>query len=303
MPSFLGELRGYYRFNRLAFRRLVDEQYRLSALTGDTSYNSAARLLITELTVSGADLPDRWSDKNSTISGDPVLAESFTDPLVGKFVLVRGGTYMMGCTSFKDQCFPNEKPEHPVVLDHYYMAETEVTQKQWRAVMGTDLVNPGFRCDDCPVERVSWDDAIRFIQKLNTLSAVRYRLPTEAEWEYAARGGHLSRKNYNYAGGLDPGQVAWSEKISANPPTRSASDFPTSWGYMICLAVSEWCQDIYREYAATRRLPLEGWPMPTIGCTEAARLERRYLELSCFQSQQSPARHTLPEYPRFQTGG
>lgn len=258
MPSFLGELRTYYRSNRYAFRRLLDEQYRLSALTGDTSYNRTARLLITELTASGADLPDEWSDKNSAISGDPVLAESFTDPLVGKFVLVRGGTYMMGCTSFKDQCFPNEKPEHLVVLDHYYMAETEVTQKQWRAVMGTDLANPGFRCDDCPVERVSWDDAIRFIQKLNTLSPVQYRLPSEAEWEYAARGGHLSRKNYNYSGGLDPGQVAWTEKNSGKSTHPVGKRLPNELGlYDMSGNVSEWCQDIYREY--------EGNPEVTTG--------------------------------------
>ncbi|MDX1904385.1 MAG: formylglycine-generating enzyme family protein [Thermonemataceae bacterium] len=122
-------------------------------------------------------------------------------------IYVEGGSFMMGCTSEQSDCADAEKPAHQVSLDSYYMAETEVTQKLWRAVMGS---NPSYNtdCEECPVESVSWDDAQAFIKKLNVQTGKKYRLPSEAEWEYAARGGKQS-KGYKYAGSNNIDEVAW----------------------------------------------------------------------------------------------
>ncbi|MBK8429400.1 MAG: formylglycine-generating enzyme family protein [Lewinellaceae bacterium] len=100
-------------------------------------------------------------------------------------VTVAGGAFQMGCDEKIDgDCLNDEKPVHRITLSSYAIAKFEVTQKQWQAVMGA---NPSaFRnCDNCPVEQVSWDDVQAFLTKLNTLSGKKYRLPTEAEWEYA----------------------------------------------------------------------------------------------------------------------
>jgi formylglycine-generating enzyme required for sulfatase activity len=249
-PEFFGDLKTYSRQNRLAFAKLAEEQFRLAALTGDARYERVARELFANLSAAGADISESsFGKEDNPALPDVPLAESFTDPMAGKFMLVRGGTFMMGCTNFKDQCYTNEKPEHSVTLDNYYMGETEVTQKQWRAVMGADVPNIGFPCDECPVERVSWDDAVLFIQKLNTVSAVKYRLPTEAEWEYAAKGGHLTNKKYNYAGGFDPDKVAWSSKNAKKSTHPVGKLQPNELGlYDMSGNVSEWCSDEYREY-------------------------------------------------------
>jgi formylglycine-generating enzyme len=125
-------------------------------------------------------------------------------------VRITGAAFIMGCKSGRDtDCNDSEKPAHEVRLRDFYIGRYEVTQAQWRAVMGIDpplLYNKG--CDQCPVERVSWDDIQTFLKKLNILTGKRYRLPTEAEWEYAARGGNLS-KGYLYSGSNTMGEVAW----------------------------------------------------------------------------------------------
>lgn len=114
-----------------------------------------------------------------------------------------------------------------------------------------------FSCDDCPVERVSWDDALLFIEKLNTLSSGKYRLPTEAEWEYAAKGGHQSLDRYNYAGGFDPLQVSWFEKNSGNKTHPVGKLQPNELGlYDMSGNVSEWCSDEFRVYSGNRDVSL-----------------------------------------------
>ncbi len=105
-------------------------------------------------------------------------------------VFVRGGTFTMGCTSDQKDCYDDEKPSHQVTLGDFYIGRYEVTQRQWKKVMGS---NPSsFKdCDECPVENVSWDNVQDFLKRLNkdTKNGKMYRLPTEAEWEYAAREG------------------------------------------------------------------------------------------------------------------
>jgi formylglycine-generating enzyme required for sulfatase activity len=119
---------------------------------------------------------------------------------------VKGGTFQMGATSEQKKPESDEKPVHSVTLSNYSIGETEVTQALWQAVMGKNPSN--FKGPNRPVETVSWNDCQTFIQKLNALTGKNFRLPTEAEWEYAARGGSKSR-GYQYAGSDNLGTVAW----------------------------------------------------------------------------------------------
>jgi formylglycine-generating enzyme required for sulfatase activity len=123
------------------------------------------------------------------------------------------------------------------------MGRTEVTQAQWQAVMGN---NPSYfkNCPQCPVETVSWEDAQRFVDKLNAQNdGFKYRLPTEAEWEYAARSGTTG----DYAGNLD--SMAWYSGNSGNKTHEVATKQPNAWGlYDMHGNVWEWCEDWYGDY-------------------------------------------------------
>jgi formylglycine-generating enzyme required for sulfatase activity len=188
---------------------------------------------------------------NLPTSPPPAVGESFTDPLVGKFIRVKGGTFTMGCTSEQgSDCYDEEKPAHKVTLSDYYIGETEVTQAQWRAVMGNNPSN--FKdCDECPVEQVSWNDVKDFLSKLNSLSGgERYRLPTEAEWEYAARGGSLS-KGYKYAGSDDQKEVAWHINNSGSKTHPVKGKKANELGiYDMSGNVYEWCSDWKGDYSS-----------------------------------------------------
>jgi formylglycine-generating enzyme required for sulfatase activity len=167
-------------------------------------------------------------------------------------VFVQGGTFSMGCTSDQgDFCTSAEIPVHKVTVSDFYIGKYEVTQAQWRAVMGSDppnLNNTG--CDECPVEKVSWDDVQEFIKKLNAKTGKKYRLPTEAEWEYAARGGNQS-KGYKYSGSNDIDEVAWyydnhrKNQYGAKGTTHPVgTKKPNELGiYDMTGNVGEWCQD------------------------------------------------------------
>ncbi|MCE2822802.1 MAG: SUMF1/EgtB/PvdO family nonheme iron enzyme [Saprospiraceae bacterium] len=185
-------------------------------------------------------------------------SNSFNDPLVGKFVRVKGGTFSMGCTSEQSGCFEDEQPVHQVTLSDFYIAETEVTQAQWQALMGS---NPSWfkGCDNCPVENVSWEDVQEFISRLNSRSlSQKYRLPTESEWEYAARGGVNSR-GYIYAGGKMIDQVGWSNKSSGRKTQPVKGKKPNELGiYDMSGNVREWCSDWYGDYSAESQTNPQG---------------------------------------------
>ncbi len=162
--------------------------------------------------------------------------KTYTEPNTGmEFVFVKGGCYEMGCGSWMSDCHDNEKPPHEVCVDDFYIGKYEVTQKEYKKVMGK---NPSsFVTDDRPVENVTWYKADEFCEKIGG------RLPREAEWEYAARSGGKKEK---FSGGNNLDSVAWyadnSGKISYPVGTKS----PNNLGiYDMSGNVLEWVSDWY----------------------------------------------------------
>ena len=183
-----------------------------------------------------------------------------------RMIPVQGGTFTMGCTSEQgSDCDSDKKPSHQVTLSDFWMGETEVTQALWRAVMGAEpSYNGGWtneygRGDTYPAYRVSWDDCQEFIRKLNQLTGKTFRLPTEAEWEYAARGGNKS-KGYKYSGSNTIGDVAWYT-VNCYDKGSSSPDYGThpvkgkqanELGlYDMSGNVYEWCSDWYVSYSSS----------------------------------------------------
>ncbi|MEZ4915060.1 MAG: bifunctional serine/threonine-protein kinase/formylglycine-generating enzyme family protein [Chitinophagales bacterium] len=165
-------------------------------------------------------------------------------------VYVAGGSFTMGCTSEQgSDCYNYEKPAHTVSVQSFYIGKYEVTQEEWRAVMGSDPPELYFKgCDRCPVESVSWNDAQDFLKKLNAQTGKNYRLPSEAEWEYAARGGNKS-KGYKYAGSDNINVVARYGGNSNNKTQTVGGKQANELGiYDMSGNVYEWCNDWYKGY-------------------------------------------------------
>ncbi|MFN9110038.1 MAG: protein kinase domain-containing protein, partial [Bacteroidota bacterium] len=132
--------------------------------------------------------------------------------LLNNMVLVEGGTFKMGCTPEQGlDCSDIERPVHQVQVNSYRIGKYEVTQAEWEAVMGSNPSEPFYSAASSPVQKVSWEEIQVFIYKLNTISGLEFRLPTEAEWEFAARGGNKS-KGYKYSGGNSIGAIGWYQE-------------------------------------------------------------------------------------------
>ena len=180
-------------------------------------------------------------------TSEPIKNETFTVNGVSfTMVGVEGGTFWMGAASDDGDAYILERPRHQVKLGSFAIGQTEVTQALWEAVMGS---NPSYyKGSNLPVEQVSWDDCQEFISKLNALTGHTFRLPAEAEWEYAARGGKYSH-GYKYAGGDDIDAVAWysgnSNETTHPVGTKAANELGL---YDMSGNVHEWCLDWYVNY-------------------------------------------------------
>ena len=169
--------------------------------------------------------------------------------VIFEMVYVEGGTFDMGATTEQgSDAESDEKPVHSVTLDGYYIGKCEVTQELWEAVMGS---NPShFKGAQNPVENVSWNDCQEFVSRLNSLTGRTFRLPTEAEWEYAARGGNQS-SHYKYSGSGNIDDVAWYYNNSGSSTHAVGTKSPNELGiYDMSGNVWEWCSDWYGFYSA-----------------------------------------------------
>ena len=182
-------------------------------------------------------------------SDTPSAGKIWIEPVTGmEFVWVPGGCYEMGCGSWTSDCNSDEKPVHEVCVDGFWMGKTEVTQGQWKQIMGD---NPAKfkKGDNYPIENALYEEMDKFIRKLSAANkdAYIFRFPTEAEWEYACRSGGKPEK---YAGGSDLNQVAWYSGNSNDSTHAVATKAPNGLGLFDMNGnVNEWCDDYYRAYA------------------------------------------------------
>ena len=222
----------------------------------EPNHGTTARTATITLTAGAATATVNVTQNAATVSA----TKSFTVTGNGKTVtfnmkLVEAGTFQMGRAGSEDVA----TPVHQVTLTKdYYMGETEVTQALWYAVMGQKPTSDGSQWestyglgDNYPAYRVSWDDCQTFITKLNALTGATFRLPTEAEWEFAAKGGKKSQ-GYTYAGSNTIGNVAWYEDNSSSKTHEVATKAPNELGlYDMSGNVWEWCQDWYGSYSSS----------------------------------------------------
>ena len=191
-------------------------------------------------------------EESEQLVGDKIIfkvtlnGKKFLEP---EMILIEGGTFKMGSNSGES----DEKPIHKVTLSPFYIGKFEVTQAQWRSVMGR---NPSHfvDCDNCPVESVSWNDVQDYIIKLNAQTDSKYRLPTEAEWEYVAK-----YRKYNtesaYCGSNDVNSVAWYDLNSGSRTHPVGSKNSNELGlFDMSGNVWEWCSDIYGNYDSENKV-------------------------------------------------
>lgn len=199
-----------------------------SAYASSTQITSEQNLLPNIPTVSGKSFDEL----------DPVIKN-----LINNMVYVEGGSFMMGSDEKKAPSY--EKPLHQEIVKSLYIGKYEVTQKEWKALMGNNPSN--FKGDDLPVESISWEDCNEFIRKLNSLTGKNFRLPTEEEWEFSARGGTRSN-GYSYSGGNDIKSVGWYYGNSGKKTHIVGAKSPNQLGlYDMCGNVHEWTSSFWRE--------------------------------------------------------
>ena len=192
-----------------------------------------------------------------------------TETMQIEMIFVEGGTFTIGCTSEQsDICSDREKPAHQVTLSNFYIGKYPVTQAQWREIMGKDIrrqrdmVSEDLMIfdegDNYPMFYVSWNEAQEFIKILNEKTDKSYRLPTEAEWEYAARGGNQS-KGYKYSGSNIIDEVAWylynSDDMTHPVGTKNSNELGI---YDMSGNISEWVSDWYENYSSNDQTDPKG---------------------------------------------
>ena len=162
-------------------------------------------------------------------------------PDLPEMLYIEGGSFNMGSNEGSD----NKKPAHQVTVSSFYMSKYEITQSQWTAIMGNNPSKYATSFDfNHPVNQVSWFDTQEYLKKLNAKTGKNYRLPTEAEWEFAARGGNKS-KGFIYSGGADIDAISWNQ---VNAPQSVGEKHPNELGlYDMSGNIREWCNDFYDE--------------------------------------------------------
>ena len=182
-------------------------------------------------------------------AGEHKVGDTWTDPVTGmEFLWVPGGEYVMGCGPWSGDCYPDEKPAHTVRLSGFWMGKYEVTQAQWEQVMGYNPSDSNGGAN-FPVDKVTWNDAKAFLTRLNAEAPAVFRLPTEAEWEYAARSGGRPEL---YAGGSNVDSVAWYNGNSGKATHEVGTKAPNGLGlYDMSGNVYEWCEDIHAKYPSS----------------------------------------------------
>ena len=208
-----------------------------SASTPSTSNGESTKSSLNSISTSQVQTPSA----SVSLPSGRVITIPVKNGVSIEMVRVKSGSFDMGDVF--------NKPIHRVTLTNdYYLGKYEVTQALWKTVMGN---NPSFfKEDNNPVEQVSWDDCQIFIEKLNALTGFHFRLPTEAEWEYAESGGRKSR-GYRYSGSNTLGDVAWHNGNSGSKTHTVGTKQPNELGiYDMTGNVAEWCQDVYGPYAS-----------------------------------------------------
>jgi acyl carrier protein len=225
--------------------------------------------------------PEEPVDANGCSNGDYFRAEEknrktvqnlppFKEP---EMILVKGGTFQMGCKEEKGKqgdCPVDARPVHEVRLDDFLIGKHEVTQAEWETIMENNPSNFS-DCPDCPVESITWEMTQEYITKLNTKTGDNYRLPTEAEWEYASRGGTTRALNTYYSGSDDLNSVAWYLKNSASKTHPAGTKNANALGlFDMSGNVQEWCSDLYSDnyYEKSRNINPKG---PNSGSYHVAR--------------------------------
>jgi formylglycine-generating enzyme required for sulfatase activity len=198
--------------------------------------------------------------KKGATSGSKASRNTGAHPAESEMIFVKGGSFLMGCTDEQDNCGSDERPAHHVTVSDFYIGKYEVTQAQWAQLMETNVRQQRDKSDpslnirgegaNYPMYYVSWDEAQMFIERLNAATGKRYRLPTEAEWEYAARGGNQSKRN-RYVGSNSLENAAWFSGNSGKSTHPVGTKMANELGiYDMSGNVWEWCYDWYGSYGS-----------------------------------------------------
>lgn len=197
-----------------------------------------------------------WADTMDISDEQKIVVRN----LVANMVSVSGGTFRMGAQNsdpqsdnYDTEARDNENPVHEVTLSNYYIGKFEITQREWRTIMGDELDWPEQygRGDDFPAYNVSRTDALRFVERLSAMTRLPFRLPTEAQWEYAARGGNNSQ-HYRYSGSNDVDEVAWHKENANGSLHPVGGKLSNELGlHDMSGSLWEWCLDTYGPYPST----------------------------------------------------